>query len=109
MKVESIEEEGYNCLKVLIFLNIFDGIVTYIGLKIGFYVELNKILNNIFAYSEFLFIVVKTFIPTIVLYLLLINISPKTSKITKLFIYLGNGVYSILFIYHIILITKLIV
>lgn len=109
MKVESIEREGYKGLKMLIFLNIFDGIVTYIGLKDGFYVELNKMLNNIFAYSEVLFIVVKIFIPTIVLYLLLINLAPKISKITKLFIYLGNWVYSILCIYHIILITKLIV
>lgn len=108
MKVETAKNEGYNSLKLLIFLNLFDGIVTYIGLHFGFYVELNKMLNMIFNISKTIFILIKIIIPTIVLIVLLMNISTSISKLTKMVIYFGNSVYSILCIYHIVLIIKLI-
>lgn len=108
MKVEAIKNEKNNSLRILIFLNLFDGILTYIGLRLGFYTELNKMLNAIYSYNHILFVFVKIIIPTIVLMFLLNKLSKNISVITKTFIIIGNGVYSMLFIYHIILISTLI-
>ncbi|MGL5348089.1 MAG: DUF5658 family protein, partial [Peptostreptococcaceae bacterium] len=95
-------------LKLLIFLNLFDGIMTYIGLKMGFYIELNKILRSLYINNQLLFITIKIIIPTIILIILSRSLKPTISNITKSFIIIGNGIYSVIFIYHIILITSII-
>ena len=43
---------SYYCLISLILLNLFDGIITYIGLKFEFYIEMNAILNNTYNYNS---------------------------------------------------------
>lgn len=106
MQIDIKRVEKYNNLKVLIFLNLFDGVVTYIGLRSGFYIELNNMLNSIYSYNHIWFVVVKIIIPTLILTFLSKRISKNISSITKTFILIGNGVYSILFIYHIILILS---
>lgn len=107
MKNKVINNEKFYNLNLLIFLNLFDGIVTYIGLELGFYVELNNLLNIIYKTSQNLFIFIKIIIPTIIL-ITLCKISIKNiSSITKMFILIANITYIMIFIYHIILITIL--
>lgn len=107
MKIEINKKEKYYSLKVLAFLNLFDGIVTYTGLSLGFYIELNNILNKIYYYNHIWFVFIKIIIPTIILVFLSKIISKNISRITKTFILIANGVYSMLFIYHIMLISTL--
>ena len=108
MKIKGIKNERIYSLKLLILLNLFDGIITYIGLKMDFYIELNKILGSLYSNNQFLFIIIKIIIPTITLIILSRNLKTTISNITKSFILTGNGIYSALFIYHIILITSII-
>lgn len=99
---------SYYSLISLLFLNMFDGIITYIGLKLEFYMEMNIMLSNIYNYNPSLFLLVKVIIPTIVLYTLFLKLKYKISNITKTFIYLANIVYILLCIYHIFLLITLI-
>ena len=99
---------SYYSLIALLILNMFDGIITYIGLKLEFYMEMNVMLSNIYNYNPSLFLLVKVIIPTIVLYTLFLKLKYKISNITKLFIYIGNILYILLCIYHIVLLTQLI-
>lgn len=102
--------KSYNCygLLFLIILNMIDGLITYIGLKSEFYIEMNPILSNIYNYNPSLFLLVKIIIPTIVLTVLFLNLKSPISKITKIFIYISNIVYLLLDIYHVVLLFKLI-
>ena len=99
---------SYYSLILLLILNLFDGIITYIGLKLEFYIETNVMLSNIYNYNTSLFLLVKVIIPTIILYTLFLKLKYKISNITKTFIYLANMVYTLLCIYHIFLLIKLI-
>ena len=92
----------------LILLNLFDGIITYIGLKLEFYMEMNVMLNNLYNYNSSLFLLVKVIIPTIVLGILFFKLKDKISNLTKIFIYTANIVYILLDIYHISLLIQLI-
>lgn len=91
----------YNGFLLLILLNIFDGIATYIGLNKGFYIEENFILNYIYQLSSTMFILIKIVLPTIVLCTLMMIVGNKTTRVIKSMIYLGNTVYIVLCIYHI--------
>lgn len=89
-----------NSLILLMFLNIFDGIATYIGLKLGFYIELNKILSFIYKYNNQMFLIIKVIIPTMIL-LILISRAEEMSKPAKFLAYLTNILYIGISIYHI--------
>ena len=93
-------------LILLLLLNIFDGLITYIGLEFGFYQEMNVLVNNIYNYSSNLFLLIKVIIPTAILILLVLNIKDNLSKIT-LFIYTANIVYVFIGSYHILLLIQL--
>lgn len=88
---------------MLVLLNIFDGVFTYIGLKYGFYVEKNIMLGTIFKYSQILFILIKIVVPTIVLLSLMRIVGNNTTKTIRNMIYFGNAIYTFLFMYHIAL------
>lgn len=90
-------------LILLIFLNAFDGIATYVGLRLGFYIELNKFLDLVYEYSSSMFIIVKIIIPTLILLILMEKIKVKISKFTKTLICLTNIIYIGIFIYHVCL------
>ncbi|MGL5327838.1 MAG: DUF5658 family protein, partial [Peptostreptococcaceae bacterium] len=53
------------CLISIILLNAFDGIATFIGLKCGFYIELNAFLSDVYSYNPLLFLIIKIMLPTI--------------------------------------------
>lgn len=91
----------YSGFILLILLNIFDGVATYIGLNKGFYIEENFILNYIYQLSSMMFILIKIVLPTIALSILMIIVGSKTTRVIKSMIYLGNIVYTVLCIYHI--------
>ena len=99
---------SYYSLISLLILNMFDGIITYIGLKFKFYIEMNVMLSNVYNYNPNLFLLLKVIIPTITLFILFLKLKIKISNITKLFIYIGNILYTLLCIYHIVLLTQLI-
>ena len=99
---------SYYCLISLILLNLFDGIITYIGLKFEFYIEMNAILNNTYNYNSSLFLLIKIIIPTIVLGILFSKLKCKISNLTKIFIYTANIIYILLDLYHIFLLLQLI-
>lgn len=95
-------------LKVLIFLNLVDGLVTYYGLKNGLYVELNKMLQGLYEYSVVSYLSVKILIPAFMLVMLLIVIEQgknkaKIVKGVKYFILLAIVMYMLLLMYHITL------
>ena len=108
-KIHINEPKSYkgHSLILLLILNIFDGLITYIGLEFGFYQEMNVIVNNIYNYSSNLFLLIKVIIPTAILILLALNIKDNLSKITKLFIYMANIVYVFIGSYHILLLIQL--
>ena len=60
-KIHINEHKSYKgqSLILLLLLNIFDGLITYIGLEFGFYQEMNVLVNNIYNYSSNLFLLVK--------------------------------------------------
>lgn len=91
----------YSGFLLLIFLNVFDGIATYIGLKNGFYSEKNIMLNYIYQCSNIMFILIKIIIPTIILCILMVIVGDKITKVIKGMIYIVNTVYAVLCIYHI--------
>lgn len=86
---------------MLIILNIFDGMFTYIGLKNGFYIEKNIMLDTIFQYSKMMFIFIKLVVPTLILLILMKIVGENKTKTIKNMIFFGNTVYTFLFIYHI--------
>ena len=49
-KIHINEHKSYKgqSLILLLLLNIFDGLITYIGLEFGFYQEMNVLVNNIY-------------------------------------------------------------
>ena len=108
-KIHINEHKSYKgqSLILLFLLNIFDGLITYIGLEFGFYQEMNVLVNNIYNYSSNLFLLVKVIIPNAILILLALNIKDNLSKITKLFIYTANIVYVFIGSYHILLLIQL--
>lgn len=108
-KIHINEHKSYKgqSLILLLLLNIFDGLITYIGLEFGFYQEMNVLVNNIYNYSSNLFLLVKVIIPNAILILLALNIKDNLSKITKLFIYMANIVYVFIGSYHILLLIQL--
>jgi len=106
--INLLKNHNVNNLIILLFLNLFDGIVTYIGLKLEFYREMNLLVNSIYNYSSNLFLLIKIIIPTVIIILLSLNIKDNLSKITKLFIYIANIVYVFICVYHIILLIELI-
>ena len=97
-KIHINEPKSYkgHSLILLLLLNIFDGLITYIGLEFGFYQEMNVLVNNIYNYSSNLFLLI-----------LVLNIKDNLSKITKLFIYTANIVYVFIGSYHILLLIQL--
>ena len=105
--INLLKNHNVNNLIILLFLNLFDGIVTYIGLEFGFYIEMNSLVNSVYNYSSNLFLLIKLIIPTIILTLLSLNIKHNLSKLTKLFIYIANIVYVFISVYHIILLIEL--
>jgi len=106
--INLLKNHNVNNLIILLFLNLFDGIVTYIGLELGFYIEMNLLVNSVYNYSSNLFLLIKIIIPTVIIILLSLNIKDNLSKITKLFIYIANIVYVFICVYHIILLIELI-
>ena len=68
-KIHINEHKSYKgqSLILLLLLNIFDGLITYIGLEFGFYQEMNVLVNNIYNYSSNLFLLIKVIIPTAIL------------------------------------------
>lgn len=93
----------YSGFLILMLLNIFDGIATYIGLKKGFYIEENVILDYIYQYSSVMFIMIKIVLPTIVLLILMTIVGKKVTNLIKGMLYFSNTIYLFLFIYHIAL------
>lgn len=87
----------------LILLNLFDGVATYVGLNTGVYIELNKMLDFLYKNNSSMFLFVKLVLPTLILMLLSVKLSQNMSKVTKKIIYIGNGIYSLLCLYHIFL------
>ncbi|MGL6107600.1 DUF5658 family protein [Romboutsia sp.] len=108
MRSEVIKGEKNYILMPLIFLNLFDGIATYIGLNLGVYIELNKMLNWIYKSNSFVFIFVKIILPTLIFLLLSIKLKENISIITKIFVYTASTIYFALCIYHITLFLSII-
>ena len=108
-KIHINEPKSYkgHSLILLLLLNIFDGLITYIGLEFGFYQEMNVLVNNIYNYSSNLFLLIKVIIPTAILILLVLNIKDIIiNTINVLYIIYKNDVYFIYFMF--ILFFKLI-
>lgn len=87
----------------IIFLNIFDGIATFIGLKYGFYIELNVFLSAVYKESPILFLIIKIILPTILILTLVKYLNETLSKFTKVIMIVVNAIYICICIYHVIL------
>ena len=87
------KNRSYYGMVSIVFLNAFDGMATFIGLRYGFYIELNKFLSMVYNLSPVLFLII----------VLIDKMDDNISKITRLIIFISNVIYICLCIYHIIL------
>ena len=97
------KSKSYYGMVSIVFLNAFDGMATFIGLRYGFYIELNKFLSVIYKLSPVLFLIVKVILPTILIMVLIDKMDEKISKITRLIIFISNIVYVCICVYHVAL------
>lgn len=97
------KNRSYYGMVSIVFLNAFDGMATFIGLRYGFYTELNKFLSMVYNLSPVLFLIIKVILPTILIIVLIDKMDDNISKITRLIIFISNVIYICLCIYHIIL------
>lgn len=97
------KNRSYYGMVSIVFLNAFDGMATFIGLRYGFYIELNKFLSMVYNLSPVLFLIIKVILPTILIIVLIDKMDDNISKITRLIIFISNVIYICLCIYHIIL------
>lgn len=97
------KNRSYYGMVSIVFLNAFDGMATFIGLRYGFYIELNKFLSMVYNISPVLFLIIKVILPTILIIVLIDKMDDNISKITRLIIFISNVIYICLCIYHIIL------
>lgn len=97
------KNRSYYGMVSIVFLNAFDGMATFIGLRYGFYIELNKFLSMVYNLSPVLFLIIKVILPTILIIVLIDKMDGNISKIARLIIFISNVIYICLCIYHIIL------
>lgn len=93
----------YDGMVSIVFLNAFDGMATFIGLRYGFYIELNKFLSVIYKLNPSLFLIVKVILPTVLIIILIDRMNEKVSKTTMLIILILNVVYLSVCVYHVVL------
>lgn len=96
---------------LIIYMNLTDGIATYIGVNYFEVTELNKIMVNIVTDIKKL-IIFKILIPTLLLFFILDKAKSnevKESKICTLLINICFFVYLIAIIFHIIWLTTTII
>lgn len=83
----------------LSLLNIFDGIITFVGLENSLISELNPIMDKLYQMSPMLFLFSKLSL-SIFLYLFIFFKKVPTSKPSAALTYFASGTYTLLFVLH---------
>lgn len=89
-------------VNTIIVFNIIDLLLTYVGLKIGYFVEGNKLLEQLYLHEEFLFIGVKVLSIIFFAFVTKKFINAISEKIKILF-FIPLFVYGYIMILHLII------
>lgn len=108
-RVLEIKKGIKNLIPAICFLNIFDGILTFVGVKSGYCVEVNPIIRQ-FIDSASLVLLFKIAIPTILFWLVFKMIDKGVLSFPKTLILMFRGtlgVYIFIAINHIFVLGQL--
>ena len=83
----------------LALLNLFDGIVSFIGLKRGVITEANPLMNELYSYHPVLFLALKVSLSLFLYLFIFFNIVPRMSWFKALTL-LAATLYTGTFILH---------
>ncbi|MGJ7920047.1 DUF5658 family protein [Neobacillus sp. LXY-4] len=83
----------------LSILNVFDAIITFIGLELSLIQEMNPIMNHIYQTNPVLFLLIK-FTLSFCLYLFIILKKVPKSTSSRILTYFASGFYTIIFFVH---------
>lgn len=86
-------------LNIILVLNIIDLILTFIGLKVGYFIEANGLLLNVYEKSQYTFILLKVVLIVAFYIICRLNIK-KVSQFIRYLLLVPLSVYSFVFILH---------
>ncbi|MBZ5749688.1 DUF5658 family protein [Metabacillus rhizolycopersici] len=83
----------------LVFINIIDGILSYIGLKLDLIEEVNMIMNWLYDQNPIYFLMIKMLLSLLLYLLVIFRKIPANSWIYMLLVF-GAVVYTIILFFH---------
>jgi len=96
-------KQGVNTSKFLFhylsLLNIVDGVLTYWGLEQSLISELIPIMNQVYQWSPFLFIILKLFLSICLYLFIILKITPQTLLVKGLML-IAVSFYTFVFFLH---------
>ncbi|SLL34456.1 Uncharacterised protein [Mycobacteroides abscessus subsp. abscessus] len=90
---------------LLSLLNFFDGIFTFLGIKLNHISEANPLMNYLWEISPFLFLLLKVALSFFLVYLA-ISFSSKNIRLWVFLLSIPLMLYSSILLLHIVWITK---
>ncbi len=103
---QKIELNYILILNIILVLNIIDLILTYIGLKVGYFIEANGLLLNVYEKSPYAFILLKAVIILAFYFICRLNIN-KVSQFIRYLLLVPLSVYSFVFLLHLMTLGSL--
>ncbi len=103
---QKIELNYILILNIILVLNIIDLILTYIGLKVGYFIEANGLLLNVYEKSPYAFILLKVVIILAFYFICRLNIN-KVSQFIRYLLLVPLSVYSFVFLLHLMTLGSL--
>ncbi len=93
-------------LNIILVLNIIDLVLTAIGLKVGYFIEANGLLLNVYEKSPYAFMLLKIVIILAFYFICRLNIN-KISQFIRYLLLVPLSVYSFVFILHLMTLGSL--
>ena len=93
-------------INIILILNIIDLVLTFVGLRAGYFIEANAFLLYVYEKSPFVFVIIKVVIITAFYFICRFNIY-KVSEFIRYLILIPLSVYSFVFLLHIITLISL--
>lgn len=93
-------------LNIILVLNIIDLVLTAIGLKVGYFIEANGLLLNVYEKSPYAFILLKIVIILAFYFICRLNIN-RISQFIRYLLLVPLSVYSFVFILHLMTLGSL--
>ncbi len=93
-------------LNIILVLNFVDLILSFIGLQVGYFIEANGLLLNIYEKSPYTFILLKVAIILAFYLICRLNIK-KISQFIRYLLFVPLSVYSFVFLLHLMTLGSL--